>query len=165
MHGQVLVLGGGGSTALHGVAVARALGSLRVLYLDPDEARRDLALALGAEADAGPVRPELGEFDVVFDASGNADLVMSSMRNLAPHGAIESAGLPFGDVPMPGKRSYFMGVRFHTGLGNAGFHIRTALDLIQSGHIDPTALLTETLPMDEADTALVEPSMKPLFVR
>jgi alcohol dehydrogenase len=163
---RVLVLGGGGSEGLHGVAVARALGSSRVVYLDPDEERRALAAKLGAEVDPGPPRPELGEFELIFDAAGDTELLVASLPLLAPEGNIESVGGHFGEIPLPGLRMYLQGVTFHTAIANAtATHVHAAFDLILAGRIDPTAVLTETLPMEQAHEALAEPSMKPLFVR
>jgi alcohol dehydrogenase len=163
---RVLVLGGNGSEGLHGAAVARALGGARVLYLDPGEDRRAIAARLGAEVDPGPVRPELGGFDVIFDAAGDTDRLVASVALLAPEGHVESVGGHFAAIPLPGFRMYLQDVTFHTGIPNhTTENVHAAFELIARGAIDPTLVLTETLPMDKADVALAEPSMKPLFVR
>ena len=168
---HVLVLGGGGSEGLHGVAVARALGSTRVVYLDADGDRRALGARLGAEPDPGPVRAELGEFELIFDAAGDTGLLVAAVPLLAPEGHIESVGGHFAAIPLPGLRMYLQGVTFHTAIANASrTHVRTVFDLILRGAIDPTLVQTETLPMDAASGALAVftltgPSLKPVFLR
>jgi alcohol dehydrogenase len=90
-----------------------------VLYVDPDDNRRALAAGLGAGVDPGPVRPELGEFEVIFDAAGDTDLLVASVPLLAPEGHIESVGGHFAAIPLPGLRMYLQGVNFHTAIANA----------------------------------------------
>jgi alcohol dehydrogenase len=162
----VLVVGGGGSEALYGAAVAGALGSSRVLYLDPDEGRREVAFRLGAEADAGPCRAELGEFEVIFDAAGDSERLIDAITLLAPEGHVESVGGHFGAIPLPGIRAYQQGIHFHTGIASANHaDVHASLDLILSGAVDPTVVYTETLPIHDAAEALADPSLKPVFLR
>jgi alcohol dehydrogenase len=162
---RVLVLGGGGSVALFGAQIARAMGAGRVLYLDSDPARREVAAGSGIDTHPGPPEPPLGEFDLVFDSGFDAERLTGSIALLAPEGVVESSGVYFERVPLPLFRMYVQGVTFHTARANAGPHIREALDLIQQGRIDPARVISETLPMADAPQALAEPSLKPLFVR
>ncbi|MDT7645496.1 MAG: alcohol dehydrogenase [Pseudonocardiales bacterium] len=162
---RVLVLGGGGSVALYGAQLAAALGAGRVLYLDTDPARRAVAAGGGAETHAGPPVPSLGEFDVVFDSGFDAERLADSIALLAPEGVVESSGVYFERVELPLFRMYVQGVTFHTARANAGPHVAAVLDLIRGRRIDPARVVSETLPITDATTALAAPSLKPLFVR
>jgi alcohol dehydrogenase len=159
------VLGGGGSVALYGAQLAAALGAGRVLYLDSDPARRAVAAGGGAETHPGPPEPSLGEFDVVVDSGFDAERLAGSIALLAPEGVVESSGVYFGRVELPLFRMYVQGVTFHTARANAGPHIGAVLDLIQQRRIDPARVVSETVPIADATTALAAPSLKPVFVR
>ncbi|MDT7612258.1 MAG: hypothetical protein QOG96_6761, partial [Pseudonocardiales bacterium] len=68
-------------------------------------------------------------------------------------------------VELPLFRMYVQGVTFHTARANAGPHVPAVLDLIRRRRIDPARVVSETLPIADATTALAAPSLKPLFVR
>jgi alcohol dehydrogenase len=166
---SVLVLGrrgaGGGSVSLYAADVARALGATRVLYLDPDPRRRQVADRFGAETDAGPPRRDLGRFDIVFDCSTSPQTLKAAIELLTPNGVVECPGGYFRPVELDLFRMYVQGVTIHTGLANAGQYVGTAMELIRRGLITPSAVFTDTFPIDMAAEVLAEPSTKPLFLR
>jgi alcohol dehydrogenase len=165
----VLVLGrhgaGGASVSLFAADIAVALGASRVVYLDPDPARREVARHFGAIVDPGPPRRALGRFDLIFDCSTNAEVLTSAIELLEPNGAVECPGGYFQPVALDLFRMYVQGVTFHTGLASARAHIEAAFDLLTAGRIDPARVFAPPIPIDLADQALREPSTKPLFVR
>jgi threonine dehydrogenase-like Zn-dependent dehydrogenase len=125
----------------------------------------EAAAGCGAETHAGPPVPSLGEFDVVFDSGFDAERLADSIALLAPEGVVESSGVYFERVELPLFRMYVQGVTFHTARANAGPHVPAVLDLIRRRRIDPARVVSETLPIADATTALAAPSLKPLFVR
>jgi NADPH:quinone reductase-like Zn-dependent oxidoreductase len=105
----VLVVGAGAGVAVAAISIARHLGA-RVLATSRSEAKRQRALALGAEAvfDSAafskPVRQATGDgVDVVFEHVGPATLE-ESMRSLAMGGRIVTCGSTSGvkaEIAMP----------------------------------------------------------------
>jgi threonine dehydrogenase-like Zn-dependent dehydrogenase len=161
---RVIVAGKAASIALYAADVARAYGASRVVYVDADEGRRQVAEQMGFEATDSP-DPELGEFDIAVDASGEEHLLKGLISRLVPEGILEIAGGYFHDVPLPIALMYISGVNVHVGLANPGAHVHRTFELVQSGAIRPEAVVTERLPIEEAAAALAEPYGKQVFLR
>lgn len=164
----VLVVGGAGpgSIGLYAAAVALALGAESVLYVDPDEGRRRIATALGADTLADVPR-RLGPYPVTVDSSGEERGLALALRSTAPDGQCTSTAIYFGtDPPVPMLEIYTKGITFRTGRG----HVRTAmphvLELAASGKLRPELVTTRVLPWADAPAALLEPGWtKLVFVR
>ena len=166
----VLVLGrhgeGAGSVSLFAVDIANALGASRVLYVDPDPTRRAIAEGIrGVETEPGPPRRELGRFDIVFDCSTNADALRAAIRLLEPDGIVECPGGHYAPAELDLFRMYVRGVTFHTGIANAREHIQSAFDLLISERIAPQHVMGTARSIEHAADVLIEPSLKPVFVR
>lgn len=87
----VVGLGGVGMAAL---LVALGLDDVEVAAVDPVEAKRDAALALGAAGACEPEAAEVGAFDVVIEAAGSARAFETAYRMLGPGGRLVTVGLP-----------------------------------------------------------------------
>lgn len=166
----VLVLGrhgpGAGSVSLFAADIAAALGAARVLYLDPDPARRAIANSFAhVETDAGPPRRGLGSFDILFDCSTDADALRAGIARLSPDGIIECPGGHFRPVEFDLFRMYVRGATFHTGVANAREYLPPLLDLLVAERITPQLVMEAAQPIEDAAEALAEPSLKPVFVR
>lgn len=166
----VLVLGrhglGSGSVSLFAADVAAALGASRVVYIDADPERRAIAERIrGVETDTGPPRRDLGRFDIVFDCSTSARALQQAMRLLTPDGIVECPGGHYQPVELDLFHMYTRGVTFHTGIANAHEHINAAFNLVLDGRIQPQHIMEPPQPIDHAPERLVEPSLKPVFVR
>ena len=92
----VLIVGAGG-LGVHAVQIARSLGA-RVAVIDPSEARRSQAVALGADLaihpdDAPEVRTwSAGGVDVALESSGTRAGFDSALRALRPGGRVVCNG-------------------------------------------------------------------------
>lgn len=155
---EVLVVGGAssGSIGLYAVAVARALGSASVTYVDADESRRQTAQALGADvlADA-PKR--LGPFPITVDASADPEGLRLALRSTAADGACTSAAIYFGEQPsLPLLEMYTKGITFKTGRVNAREAMPHVLELAAAGAIEPQRITTRVVAWADADAALAE---------
>ncbi|MGH7820590.1 MAG: alcohol dehydrogenase catalytic domain-containing protein [Candidatus Binatia bacterium] len=164
---DVLILGGIGSVPLYAVAFARACGAGRVDYLDGDRRRLEVAARLGARALEGPLPDAVGEYDLPVDGtllepSGLA----CALRSLRPHGVCVAVTnyLPGQDPHIPYFTMYGRGARLETGRVNARALMPEALELVQAGRVDPTAVSDSVLPFDDALESFLEPSLKPVFV-
>ena len=161
---RVLVLGAR-STGVYAVDVAVALGAAEVVYADTNPDRVELARRLGARAVDGMPQPELGEFDVVIDARYEADWLRAAVLMLTPEGICEVVGPYLEEVPLPLYEMYLRGVRLRANRGNVGVYIPRLLELVQAGRLHTEQMVSATLPWDDAAEAVVEPDLKPMFVR
>jgi alcohol dehydrogenase len=155
----VLVVGGAGpgSVGLYAVALAVALGSESVLYVDPDEARRGTAAALGAEVLAQFPR-RLGPYPITVDAGGDVDGLAFALRSTAPDGLCTSSAIYFGEEPrLPLLEMYTKGITFNTGRGHVREAMPKVLELVAAGTLHPELVTSCVVPWSEAAEALLEP--------
>jgi alcohol dehydrogenase len=163
---EVLVVGGGAlSISLYAVAIARALGSRRVVFVDPDADRCATAARLGAEVRAEPFPRRAGAFPITVDASADADGLACALRSVTPWGTCTSVGIYYTDTVVPLLEMYGRGVRFVTGRVNARAHLPAVVELVASGTLDPTPVTTATVPWDGAIDGLLSGGAKPVVVR
>jgi alcohol dehydrogenase len=163
---DVLVVGGGAiSISLYAVAVAKALGAGRVLFLDTDPGRAAVAERLGAEVAVGASPKRAGEFPITVDASGDADGLACALRSVTPYGTCTSAAIYYTDTVVPLLEMYGRGVRFITGRVNARAHLPAVLELVATGRLDPAPVNTATVPWRDAIDGLLNGGSKPVIVR
>jgi len=154
----VLVVGGAaaGSIGLYAAALAVALGSESVTYLDADEARRATAERLGAQTIA-TMPKRLGPFPITVDASADPDGLALALRSTAPDGTCTSAAIYFGEQPrLPLLEMYTKGITFHTGRANARTAMPHVLELAGTGALHPELVTTRTVGWSDAADALLE---------
>jgi L-iditol 2-dehydrogenase len=167
--GAAAVLGAGSMGLLH-LLILRALRpEIAVAIVDPDEARRERALELGADLAAAPVnaasriRRELaldpllrGGVDAVFDTVGGDATLRLGLELLreggtlvlfAHAGAGERGGLDLNALFKAERR--IVG----TYSGALGEQDRV-FALLTGGHLDPTPLVTHHLPLSRFDEAV-----------
>lgn len=166
----VLVVAGGGGTpsvALYAAAMAVALGSEQVDYLDSNPSRLAIAEALGArpiESAAAPRR--MGCYPVTVDASGDPSgaWLGAALRSTAPYGRCASCGVYLGDAPVPLGAMYDRGVRFTIGWNNPQAHMARVLELLAAAPdlLDPIHTIA---PWSEAIDRLARPPTKLILAR
>ncbi len=160
---EVLILGGIGSVPLYAVDVARALAAGRIDYLDTD--RHRLAVARRPRA-RGPVPDTVCEYDVTVDGTlFAADGLACALRSLRTDGICVAVTIYLQDPHVPYFAMYTKGVRLVTGRVNARAVMPEALALVAAGRIDPAAVTECVLPFVDACEAVLEPTLKPVFVR
>jgi L-idonate 5-dehydrogenase len=159
---QVLV-SGGGPIGLLTARAAGALGAARVVVSEPAEIRRRLAADLGADKVLNPVASGFAEaaiaesdggFDVVFEASGAAAAVRSSVEVVRRGGTVVQIGTVGGnDVSLPVND---LMVREISLLGTFRYanEFAEALRLVAGGRIGFEGFVTAVLPLAELPSAL-----------
>ena len=166
----VLVVGGlASSVGLYAVMAALALGSERVVYVDDDAARLELAAAAGAEViDAKDQWDSLKlaeRFPIVVEAN-----VLDPGRNFAlqsvePCGVCTSvSGGASSRSNLPLQSMYLKGVRYEIGRVHACATARPVLDLVSSGALDPARIINKVVPFSEAIEGMMLPVVKVVFV-
>jgi threonine dehydrogenase-like Zn-dependent dehydrogenase len=155
---SVLVVGGAaaGSIGLYAVALAVALGSESVLYVDANQARRATATALGATTLADTPK-RLGPFPITVDSSADPDGLALALRSTAPDGSCTSTAIYFGEQPtVPLLEMYTKGITFRTGRANAREAMPHVLALAAAGTIHPEVVTTRAVTWADAAPALLE---------
>ena len=166
----VLVVGGlAPSVGLYAVMAALALGSERVVYVDDDAARLELAAAAGAEVvDARDQWDSLklaDRFPIVVEAN-----VLDPGRNFAlqsvePCGVCTSvSGGASSRSNLPLQSMYLKGVRYEIGRVHSCATARPVLDLVSSGALDPARIINKVVPFSEAVEGMILPVTKVVFV-
>lgn len=161
----VLITGGGmsGSIGLYAVALAVALGSEEVLYIDEDQRRREIAEHYGARTlDHLPERME-HRFPIAVNAADSADALELCLASLDRDGVCTSAAIAFDPAAVPRfplLSMYVMSTTFITGRIHARRDAPRVLELMYSGALDVGPVITRRVAFDEAPEALLEPYTK-----
>ena len=166
----VLVVGGlAPSVGLYAVMAALALGSERVVYVDDDAARLDLAAAAGAEViDAKDQWDSLKlaeRFPIVVDANVLDPGRNFALRSVEPCGVCTSvSGGASSRSNLPLQSMYLKGVRYEIGRVHACATAKPVLDLVSSGALDPAHIINKVVPFSEAVEGMILPVTKVVFV-
>lgn len=162
----VLVIGGGAIGQIH-AQLARLSGASRVVVSDPVEARRRLALALGADEVLDPTAQSIeamrgalgGGADVVIEAVGSAATAEQSLELAARGGTV----IWFG-VAAPGAESrvrpydvYRREITLRGSFVNPHTHGR-ALALLAAGRLQVAPLISRRVALDEVPDLLARPA-------
>jgi len=148
--GDELLVVGAGSNGLLAIAAACARGVERVWIREPREERRRLAESWGATAHTDePV-------DVAFLTTADEQAIAGAAAALGPGGvlclyATTKAGAPLG---VDGEQLFLRELTVCSSWSAGPRDMRAAYDLIASGAIDPMALVTHRLGLDETARAL-----------
>ena len=154
----VLIVGGAGpgSIGLYAAALAVALGSESVLYVDADPGRRLVATELGA-ATLADTPTRLGPFPITVDSSADPAGLGLAIRSTAPDGTCTSTAIYFGEQPtLPLLEMYTKGITFRTGRADARTAMPHVLELAAAGELRPERVTTAVIPWADAPEALLE---------
>ena len=155
---DVLVVGGAGpgSIGLYAAGLAVALGSRSVLYVDGDQARREIAARLGAQTLAEKPK-RVGPYPITVDASADPDGLKLALRSTSPDGICTGTAIYFGEPPrLPLLEMYTKGITFRTGRANARSAMPHVLGLAAEGHLHPELVTTHLVAWEDAPAALAE---------
>lgn len=151
---RVLVLGGG-TVALYAIYWARRLGAGRIVAASRSDRRRDLCLAMGADAfvsfgdsEVGDVVEALrGSPDIVYECVGAPGMLTKSVMHAKKYGKVASLGFCTQPDPMmPSLAAYkCVTVQFLVGYTMKDFLF--IADRFDAGHIDPATIVTNTVPL------------------
>lgn len=169
----VLVVGGGAeSIGLYAAAIAVALDSSRVEYIDFDLARLDLAERLGAKPIQIPRgsrsawyrrhAPRIhGDFPIAVDASANADGLRYALRSLAAGGTCTSVGYYFQKATgIPLLQMFANDSTLHTGISHPRATLPQILRLIAGGRFQPEKITSLLATWEDADHAYLARTTK-----
>ncbi|MET0364403.1 MAG: alcohol dehydrogenase catalytic domain-containing protein [Sphingobium sp.] len=159
---RVLVLGGG-TVALYAIYWARRLGAGRIVAMSRSARRRDLSLAMGADAfvpfgeeEVGEAREALGgAAQVVLECVGAEGMLSRAISHAAQFGRIVSLGFCTAPDPViPAIASYkCVSMQFSVGYSMREFlYIAGQMD---KGHVDPKAIITREIDLVDLPAMMV----------
>src|SRR5579871_4708651 len=165
----ILIVAGGGSlpsVSLYAAALARALGSQQVDYMDTDPSRLAIAQSIGANAIEAKTPPSRhGSYWVTVDTSGpSAEWLTTALNSTAPYGRCTSCGIYHRPGAVPLGTMYRQGVRFTIGWANVQAIMPKVLDLLGRKKIALDAIHT-LAPWDDMIEALKSPPAKLILFR
>lgn len=158
--GKRVLITGAGPIGLLCTALAVDAGAAEIIVSDLQDMPLEIAKTMGATGVINVARDaegmekyaaDKGYFHTVFECSGAAPAIHSAISVLRPRGKLVQVGVT-GDTPLPinlvvGKEIQIQGThRFHQEFGEA-------LDMIESGRINPDPILSATYPLDDAAEA------------
>jgi 2-desacetyl-2-hydroxyethyl bacteriochlorophyllide A dehydrogenase len=156
--GDVAVVLGCGPVGL--MAVMCAVGpARRVIAADGVPARRQLAAELGASAvDPADAVAAVAETtggigaDAVIEASGAPAALSSALDLVRPQGVVSVVGAHFEpDFPLNNALMFEKEITLSFAIGNPGRDRERLLAMILEGTLRPSAVITHTLPLDDAE--------------
>ena len=158
----IAVLGGGPIGLL--TVIAALAGNARVVLVEPQAQRRELARSLGAHGALDPTAADFADgvdeltqgrgFDAVVEAAG-APRAMASALEIAGH----QSRIVFLGIAVGSRAEAQLGLiqskalRIRGVIGSPGIWPKT-IRMLASGVVDPTPVITATFPLDSALDAL-----------
>jgi 2-desacetyl-2-hydroxyethyl bacteriochlorophyllide A dehydrogenase len=159
---KAVVVLGAGTIGLLVLAVLRARGARRVVVSDVLAAKRERALALGADAavDAagddvvGEVRSALGESaDVVFDCVAVESTVRQAVAMASKGGTVVVVGVPSGAVTVPLPIVQDHQVRIQGSATYLPQDYADSIALLRDGAVRASDIVTATYPLEQVAEA------------
>ncbi|QPL05078.1 MULTISPECIES: NAD(P)-dependent alcohol dehydrogenase [Actinomyces] len=153
--GTTVLIAGAGPIGVVVAQVARAYGASQVVVTDPVEARRRMAVEVGATEAHAPGAAELNGrvFEAFFDATGVTTAVVDGIKRVKAGGSAVIIGMGDDDMLLP--VSYITSHEVNvTGIFRYNNTWPTAIELVASGKVDLDRLATDHYGLDEAETPL-----------
>ncbi len=158
--GDAVVVFAQGPIGLCATAGARLMGATLVIAIDGDDHRLAMAKRLGADVVIDYREKDVvaevqaltcGGADVAIEALGTQQTFESALRSLRPGGTLSSLGVYSGKLQIP-YEAFAAGLGDHrivTTLCPGGKErMRRLMEVVGSGRVDLTPLLTHTFPLD-----------------
>ena len=150
-----VLIAGAGPIGIVMTQLARAYGATDIVVSDPDQTRRDRAVAFGATTVIDPTVEQTDELtvDAFIDASGAAAAVAAGIRAVRPAGRVVLVGSGAETMELPTQLIQNRELVL-TGVFRYANTWPTAIALVESGRVDLDAMVTARFPLEKAAEAL-----------
>lgn len=150
-----VLIAGAGPIGIVITQLARAYGATDIVVSDPDQTRRDRAVAFGATTVIDPTVEQTDELtvDAFIDASGAAAAVAAGIRAVRPAGRVVLVGSGAETMELPTQLIQNRELVL-TGVFRYANTWPTAIALVESGRVDLDAMVTARFPLEKAAEAL-----------
>jgi 2-desacetyl-2-hydroxyethyl bacteriochlorophyllide A dehydrogenase len=153
---------GMGPVGLCAVQAAKAAGASQVIAIDTVEDRLEMAESFGATAihlTDGDPRGEVKKLtegrgvDLAVDAVGHPDALDLALRLARKAGTVSATGVYAERVEVHMGVLWIKAITLTSGHANVIKHLDRVLELLSSGELDPSPLVTHHMQLDEAPDA------------
>lgn len=144
------VVVGAGMIGLFVVQLLRAAGCGRIIAVDLDQERLDLARRLGADEGVTPDAVP-ADADIAFEVVGNTPALKTAVASLRKGGALTLVGNLAPSVDLPLQAVVTRQLTLYGSCASSGEY-PACLDLIGRGAVDVNALLSAAAPMADGAT-------------
>ena len=173
MLGDTVAVLGAGPIGLLCMQAARAAGARKVIVSEPSEARRNVALSLGADAVVDPTKEDPVEAiisltddsgpHVVYECAAAKPTLQTAFDVVRKQGNVMLVALAWEEVPLLPVDWAGKEVNFNTTFGSEAYDWTIAMDLISQGkvNVDPLILDADIIDIEDiqqAFEALCQPS-------
>ncbi|KJL18924.1 Sorbitol dehydrogenase [Microbacterium azadirachtae] len=166
--GSRVYITGAGPIGVLNAQVARAFGAVEVVISDPVEHRREFALKHGATRALDPGHADLApfaeQFDIYIDASGNAHAIRSAFPLIKRGGIAVLVGMGSDEIMIPVALLQHREITL-TGTFRYVNTWPTAIDLVASGRVDVSEIVTGRYGLDDVEVALMKAKTDPLAIK
>ncbi|MFC7157663.1 zinc-binding dehydrogenase [Halomarina halobia] len=166
--GDTTVIFGAGAIGLGIVGLAAAAGARDIVVSEPRAARREAALAMGADAVVDPTETDPVTFvrertdggaDITIEAVGRSETLTQAIRSGA-YGSttavlgvfVEEATIHPNDV-MQAERTVVGSFAFRGGHQRDRGEFPAVLEMLADGRLDPEPMISDVHPLSEIETA------------
>jgi threonine dehydrogenase-like Zn-dependent dehydrogenase len=150
---------GAGPVGLLALQTAHLFGPSRVFVVD----RVDYRLKLAEELGGVPVRLDRGDPaeqlraqtrgrgpDAVLECVGHETPFAQAIQAVRAGGTVSSVGVYVeSSIGFPAREAFFKDLTLRMGICNARSFIAPLMPLIQTGRLDPTRIITHTIPLTD----------------
>jgi 2-desacetyl-2-hydroxyethyl bacteriochlorophyllide A dehydrogenase len=160
--GETAAILGMGPVGLCAVQAAKAAGASEVIAIDTVEDRLKMAESFGATAihlTEGDPRGEVKKLtegrgvDLAVDAVGHPDALDLAVRLARKAGTVSATGVYAERVDVHMGVLWIKAITLTSGHANVIKHLDRVLELLSSGELDPSPLVTHHMGLDEAPDA------------
>jgi threonine 3-dehydrogenase len=164
--GQTVAVTGCGPIGLFAIAVAKACGASRIIAIEPNSKRRDLARQMGAHILLDPSNDDVearvldntsgNGVDVMLEMSGHPSAIRQGFRILRMGGRASLLGIPARPVELDlANAVIFKGATVHGINGRKMYETWFQMEaLLRDSGIDLSPVITHRLPLAQFDQAM-----------
>ena len=161
-----VVVVGCGPIGLMGVNVAKAYGAKKIIAIEVNEYRLNLAKELGADVIINPMNEDVIERvlsetngqgpDVIGEFSGNKTAIEQAFKYLKPGGGLSLLGIPSKDIEIDlANDIVFKGIRVYGVVGRKIYETWYQVkELVDNNRLELDKIITHTFPMSKIDEAM-----------
>ena len=164
--GKDVVIVGCGPIGLMGVNVSKAFGAKKIIAIEVNEYRLNLAKELGADVIINPIKEDVikrvleethGQGpDVIGEFSGNKTAIEQAFKYLKPGGGLSLLGIPSKEIEVDlANDIVFKGIRVYGVVGRLIYDTWYQVkELVDNNKLDLDKIITHTFPMSKIDEAM-----------
>lgn len=164
--GKSIAVVGCGPIGIMAVAVAKAVGASKVIAIEVNEYRLNMAKELGADVVINPINEDVVKrvmeeteglgVDVVAEMSGNSKAINQALEYIKLGGRMSMLGIPTEDVKLDVANGIvFKGIQIHGIVGRKMYETWFQVKgLLASGNLNLDKIITHKLPLEEFEKGM-----------